>query len=420
MESVFAVVDIYFVSRLGADAVAVVGLTESMMTIIYAIAVGLSMATTAIVARRIGEKNPHGATIAAVQAIGIGIFISLPIMAIGIIGSQRLLQLMGASTHTIESYSGYTAVMLRGNVVIMLIFIINAVYRAAGDAAIAMRVLWLANILNCILDPCLIFGLGPFPELGVEGAAIATNIGRGSAVIYQFALLGRKGRITVQRTDIKIDIKVILRLLRLSLGGIGQLVIATSSWIGLYRIVAVFGSEALAGYTIAIRIVIFSLLPSWGMSNAAATLVGQNLGAHKPERAEKSVWMSGLINVIFLCGVGVLFNLFSGFFVELFTSEENVVAIGRTCLRILSLGYLFYGFGMVTTQAFNGAGDTTTPTIMNLFCFWLLEIPLAYLLAIALGMDEKGVFIAIVIAESTLGLLGVLLFKRGTWKSRIV
>src|SRR3990172_2982446 len=258
MESVFAVVDIYFVSRLGADAVAVVGLTESMMTIIYAIAVGLSMATTAIVARRIGEKNPHGATIAAVQAIGIGIFISLPIMAIGIIGSQRLLQLMGASTHTIESYSGYTAVMLRGNVVIMLIFIINAVYRAAGDAAIAMRVLWLANILNCILDPCLIFGLGPFPELGVEGAAIATNIGRGSAVIYQFALLGRKGRITVQRTDIKIDIKVILRLLRLSLGGIGQLVIATSSWIGLYRIVAAFGSEALAGYTIAIRIVIFS------------------------------------------------------------------------------------------------------------------------------------------------------------------
>ena len=420
MESVFAVVDIYFVSRLGADAVAVVGLTESMMTIIYAIAVGLSIATTAIVARRIGEKNPHGATIAAVQAIGIGIFISLPIMAIGIIGSQRLLQLMGASTHTIESYSGYTAVMLRGNVVIMLIFIINAVYRAAGDAAIAMRVLWLANILNCILDPCLIFGLGPFPELGVEGAAIATNIGRGSAVIYQFALLGRKGRITVQRTDIKIDIKVILRLLRLSLGGIGQLVIATSSWIGLYRIVAVFGSEALAGYTIAIRIVIFSLLPSWGMSNAAATLVGQNLGAHKPERAEKSVWISGLINVIFLCGVGVLFNLFSGFFVELFTSEENVVAIGRTCLRILSLGYLFYGFGMVTTQAFNGAGDTTTPTIMNLFCFWLLEIPLAYLLAIALGMDEKGVFIAIVIAESTLGLLGVLLFKRGTWKSRIV
>ena len=421
MESVFAVVDIFFVSKLGSDAVATVGLTESMLTIVYSIAMGLSVAATAVVARRTGEKDSEGASVAAVQAITAGFIISVPIMFLGIFGSKALLQLMGLSASVITAGHVYTAVMLGGNVVVMSIFVINAIFRGVGDAAAAMRILWLANLINIILDPCLIFGLGPFPELGIKGAAVATLIGRGTGVIVQLYLLQRKGgRIHIARRHMKIRFDVMKRVLRLSLGGIGQSIIATSSWIGLMRIMAVFGSESLAGYTIAIRIIIFSILPSWGMSNAAATLVGQNLGANKPGRAERSVWISGFVNMVFLVGIAVVFFSSAEFLVRLFATEPKVVEIGAKCLRYLSLGYVSYAYGMVMTQAFNGAGDTATPTKINFLCFWLLEIPLACVLALTFGLDEVGVFLSIIIAESALGLLGIVLFRRGKWKEKVV
>lgn len=421
MESVFAVVDIFFVSKLGPEAVATVGLTESMLTIVYAIAIGLSMATTAIIARRVGENNREDASIAAVQAVIVGILVSLPIALLGIFYSPQLLILMGASDTIVAELTGYTTVMLAGNAIIMLLFIINAIFRGAGDAAISMRVLWFSNLLNIVLDPLLIFGIGPFPELGITGAAVATTIGRGLGVVYQFYLLADKSnRISIMASHLKLNIIVMKRLTRLSLGGIGQYLIATSSWIGLIRIIAEFGSEALAGYTIAIRIIIFSLLPSWGMSNAAATLVGQNLGAGKPERAEKSVYITAVINMIFLVMIGILFYLFAEKLVMLFADESAVIGIGAQCLRIICYGYLFYAWGMITTQAFNGAGDTTTPTILNFISFWLVEIPVAYALALWLGFEETGVFISIVAAESLLGILGVFWFRRGTWKLRKV
>ena len=421
MESVFAIVDIFFVSKLGSDAVATVGLTESIFTIVYSICMGLSVAATAVVARRTGEKDPEGASIAAVQAIIAGFIVSVPIMFLGIFGSRILLQSMGASDSVINSGHLYTAVMLGGNVVVMLIFIINAIFRGVGDAAAAMRILSFANLINIALDPCLIFGWGPFPELGIKGAAIATLIGRGTGVMLQLYLLQRKGaRIHIARTHMKLKFDVMKRVLRLSLGGIGQSIIATSSWIGLMRVMAVFGSESLAGYTIAIRIIVFSILPSWGMSNAAATLVGQNLGAGKPQRAEKSVWISGFANMVFLVGIAVIFFTWAEFMVRLFATDPKVIEIGAKCLRYLSLGYLSYAYGMVLIQAFNGAGDTATPTKINFLCFWLLEIPLACILALALGLNETGVFISIIVAESVLCLLGIILFKRGKWKEKVV
>ncbi|MEZ5196023.1 MAG: MATE family efflux transporter [Bacteroidales bacterium] len=421
MESIFAVVDIFFVSRLGPEAVATVGITESLITIVYAIGIGLSMATTALVSRRIGEKNPEGAAMAAFQSIITGLFVSLLIAIPGILYASELLKLMGASEEIYTEMSSYTAIMLGGNAVIMLLFIINAVFRSAGDAAISMRVLWIANIINLILDPILIFGIGPFPELGIMGAAIATNTGRGLAVIYQFYLLFKgNGRVELLVKHISVHWQTIRSLLRLSIGGIGQNVIAMSSWIGLVRIISEFGSEALAGYTIAIRIIIFSLLPSWGISNAAATLVGQNLGAKRPDRAEKSVWAVGKVNMVAMGIISVVLILFPSVFIRLFIDDQMVIYSGALSLRILSYGFVFYGLGMVLVQALNGAGDTLTPTKINFFCFWLLEIPLAYLLAIYLGTGETGVYYSILAAESVMAITALWLFRRGKWKLMVV
>jgi putative MATE family efflux protein len=421
MESVFAIVDIWFVSRLGAEAVATVGLTESVITLVYAVAVGLSMATTAIVSRRIGEKNPGEAAKAAFQSMIIGLFVSILIAISGIIFAKDLLRVMGASEVIVNTMSGYTTVMLGGNAVIMLLFIINAIFRSAGDAAISMRVLWIANIINLILDPILIFGWGPIPALGVTGAAIASNTGRGLAVVYQlFLLFGGKARVKLAVRYIVIDWSTIKHIITISAGGIGQHIIATSSWIGLMRIVSEFGSSVVAGYTIAIRIVVFSLLPSWGISNAAATLVGQNLGAKHPERAEKSVWAVGKVNIVFMGVISIVLILIPSVFIRLFISEADVIAHGALGLRIIAFGFISYGLGMVMVQALNGAGDTLTPTKINLFCFWLIEIPLAYALAILLGMGEKGVYYSIVIAETLMTLSAAWFFNKGKWKLKDV
>ena len=418
MESVFAVVDVYFVSSLGHSAIATVGLTESVLTLLYAVAIGLSMGTTALVARRIGEKRPREAADTAVQAIGIALAASLPFALAGVFFAKDILALMGADAWAIEHGYRYTAWMLGGNAVIMLIFVINAAFRGAGDAAVAMRVLWLSNAINIVLDPALIFGWGPLPAMGLEGAAIATNIGRGVGVAVQlFVLLRGAKHIRVLTSQLRLERAVMGRLIRTSLGGIGQFVIATSSWIGLVRIVSEFGSEAVAGYTIAVRIFIFTLLPSWGLSNAAATLVGQNLGAGQPERAERSVWITGLANMAFLATVSLVYISFSQTLIRVFTDEPAVIAAGAECLRIVSYGYLVYAWGMVMPQAFNGAGDTLTPTKINFFCFWLLEIPLAYLLAMRLGAGERGVYWSIVIAEGAAAVVGIALFRRGRWKT---
>jgi len=421
MESVFAVVDVFFVSKLGADAVATVGITEAIMTLVYAISIGLAMATTAMVSRRIGEHKPKEAANTAFQAIVTGISISLLIAVPGFIFAEDILRLMGASSHMVHELSGYTRIMLAGNVVIMLLFIINAIFRSAGDAAISMRVLWIANILNIMLDPCLIFGIGPFPELGITGAAVATNIGRGVAVIYQFYILFRgKRRIKLGWNDLVIRPILIMRLIKISMGGIGQNIIATSSWIGLVRIVSIYGSEVVAAYTIAIRVMIFTLLPSWGISNAAATLVGQNLGAKQADRAERSVWLTARINMIFMGAISIFFIVVPEIFIRLFIADVRVVEIGSSCLRIMSYGFLAYALGMVLINSLNGAGDTRTPTFINLIAFWLVEIPLAYFLAITLGFEERGVFASVVIAETVLTLLALYFFKQGKWKLKQV
>ncbi len=420
-ESVFAVTDIYFVSRINPDAVATVGITESLLTLVYAVGIGMSMATTALIARRTGEKNPEGASSAAMQSIVLAIFISL-IMAIpGIFFSQELLALMGANKSIISEYSSYTSIIIGGNIVVMLLFVINAIFRSAGDAVLSMVILWIANITNIILDPLLIFGIGPFPEMGIKGAALASLIGRGLAVVMQVYLLYRGiGRTKIYRRHLKVELKVLVQIIKLSAGGVGQYIIATASWVVLMKIMAEFGSVVVAGYTIAIRIFMFTLLPSWGMSNAAATLVGQNLGAKKPDRAEFSVIRTAFINSAFMLMFATLFITSSEFFIKLFTDEPEVVTIGSKALKVISFGYLFYGLGMVMPQAFNGAGDTTTPTWINLISYWLIQIPLAYLLAIETGMRENGVFWAIIIAESCMAILSLIIFKKGKWKLKQV
>jgi putative MATE family efflux protein len=417
MESMFAVADIFFVSKLGPDAIATVGITESLITIVYAIGFGLAMSTSSLVSRRIGEKNKEGAAVAAVQAIYTGLAVSLMIAVPGYIWAGDLLRGMGANGTIVHQMSGYTRLMLGGNTVIMMLFIINAIFRSAGDAAVSMRILWFANLINIVLDPLLIFGLGPFPALGVTGAAVATTTGRGLAVCYQFYLLfyGNK-RVRLTRKDLGIRPEVMWKLVKISFGGIAQNIIATSSWIGLMRIVSMFGSVAVAGYTIAIRLIIFALLPSWGLSNAASTLVGQNLGAKKPDRAERAVWFAARVNMIMLALIGVVLMVFSGFFIRLFIQDEAVVAAGIRGLRIISAGFVAYGAGMVLVNAFNGAGDTMMPTRINIFCFWLLEIPLAYLLAVPAGMRETGAFVAIVVAESAMTVATWWIFRKGSWK----
>ncbi len=419
LESLFAVVDVAWVGRLGADAVATVGLTESMLSLVFAVGMGLSLSTTAMVARRIGEKDPEGAAVAGVQAIFLGVVVSLAIGLPCLLFAPQLLRLMGATPEIVAIGSGYTRICLGGSCAVLLLFLNNAIFRGAGDAAIAMRLLWVSNIINLVLDPCLIFGFGPFPKLGVTGAALATFTGRSIGVLYQFyRLLKGTERIRILSRQVRVNLGVLWRLVRVSLTGILQFAIAHTSWIGLVRIVSTFGAAAVAGYTIAIRIVVFVILPSWGLSNAAATLVGQNLGAGKPDRAEKAVWRTGIYNMIFLGAVGVIFVIFAEPIVRLFINDPEVVALGASCLRIVSYGNLGYAYFMVMMQAFNGAGDTITPTIVNFFGFWLFEIPLAYILAKPFGMKSNGVYFSIAIAESAMAAASAILFKRGKWKKQ--
>ena len=421
MESIFAVADVFWVAHLGADAVATVGLTESMLTLVYGVAMGVSIGAMALVARRIGEKDVDAASRTAVQAIILALVISAIIGVLGAWSAPALLTLMGGSPAVIAQGAMFTRIMLGGNATVMLLFVINAIFRGAGDAAIAMRVLWLGNAINILLGPMLIFGVGPLPALGVTGAAVATNIGRGTAVIYQLFILARgRGRIALTRRQLRVDLKTMLSILRLSGSAAIQVLIGMASYVGLVRIMATFGSAALAGYTIAIRLIIFALLPSWGLSNAAATMVGQNLGARKPDRAEAAVWRAGFYNLIFLGTVGILFLTFAPQIIAVFSGDPVVQRFGIPGLRIVSGGFLFYALGMVLTQSFNGAGDTWTPTVINLFVFWLFELPLAYVLAIHAGWGPQGVFAALAIAYSTLAVISAAVFRRGRWKEKVV
>lgn len=419
MESMLAVVDIFFISRLNDNnAVTAVGLTESVIAIVYSLAMGLGMSATAMVARRVGEQDRPGAAVAAVNAMYIGVVISVLITFTGLLFYKDVLILMGASEAVVAVGSGYTWWMLTGNFTIVALFLVNAIFRGAGNAAIAMHSLWIANILNMILDPILIFGWGPIPSFGVEGAAIATNIGRGTGVLYQvFFLMGTKGIIQIHRESLRVDYPVIGRLLKVAAGNVGQFLISTASWLFLARIIVTFGSSAFAGYQIAIRVIIFTILPSWGMANAAATLVGQNLGANLPERAETSVWRAGFLNMIFLGLVSLFFYFISEPIMRIFSADNEVVHYGTQCLRIVAFGYVFYGYGMVVVQAFNGAGDSRTPTILNLFCYWLFQVPLAWALATQTTLQVTGAFWAIAITESVIAVVAILLFRRGTWKN---
>lgn len=417
MESIFALVDIMYVSQISVNAVATIGLTESVITLIYTIAIGLSIAATAIVARRVGEKDLKGASDAAVQVIFIGVFVAVIISFIGILYPKEILQLMGGSPELIEDGYGYTKVLLGGNITIMLLFLINSIFRGTGEASISMWTLILSNGLNIILDPMFIFGFGPIPAFGVEGAAIATTIGRGMAVVFQLAILFfGYSKIKIGVKDLIIRVGVMLNLLRVSLGGIGQFLIGTSSWVLLMRIISEFGSEVLAGYTIAIRVMLFTLMPAWGMSSAAAALVGQNLGAKKPDRAEESVWKTSTYCAIFMGFVSIFYLVFATQIIAIFNDTSDVVKYGSLCLRIIASGYIFYGYGMIILNAFNGAGDTKTPTYINFVCFWLLQLPFAYIVAITLNYGPVGVFWSIVLGEVVMTIISIVWFKKGHWK----
>lgn len=421
MESLFGIVDIFFVARLGPDPTATVGITEGMLVMVMALAIGLSMGTTAVVARRTGEHDKDGAAEAAVQAIIVGILVSLAIYVICYPLAPRFLALMGSNPGILHVGSTYSRVMLSTSGVIVMLYLINAIFRGAGDAAVAMRVLWLANIINICLDPCLIYGLGPFPKLGVTGAAVSTTIGRSIGILYQLYVL-RKGsaHLTVLRKHIRLIGSVMLNIVRLAGTGALQFGIATASWVLMVRMVQSFGSAATAGYTIAIRIVIFSIMPSWGLGGAAATLVGQNLGAHQPDRAEQSVWRSAFLNMIFLGFISLVFLLFAPYLVGFFSSDVAVIRSGASCLRIISLCYLLFAYGVVIVQAFNGAGDTWTPMWINLLSYWIIPLPLAYFLSHALGMGTNGVYIGMLVAEIILATVAITVFRRGKWKQKIV
>ena len=418
MESLFGVVDVFWVAHLGADAIATVGLTESALTLLFVIALGLGMGATALVARRIGEKDEEAAAQVAVQAIVVGLLVSAATAVIGYFYASDVLRMMGATDDVVRVGTGYTRMILAGSATIFLLFLINAVFRGAGDAATAMRALWLANIVNICLNPCLIFGLGPFPHLGVTGSAVGTTIGRGIGVVFQlWILLSGRGRLVVPRAQWRLNFGVMVRLVRLSSNAIFQYFVQMASWIAVVRIIATFGSAAAAANTLAIRIVIFAILPSWGMSNAAATLVGQNLGAGKPERAERAVWRTAFYNMLFLGGIGLLFIAFAEQIIGWFTSDPAVFPIAVSGLRLLSYGYISYSYGMVLTAAFNGAGDTRTPTLLNLISFWAGQIPLAWLLAFHTGLGPRGVFVAVVAGDTLLAALAILCFRRGKWKA---
>jgi putative MATE family efflux protein len=417
MESLFGVVDVFWVARLGADAITTVGLTETGLVLLFVIALGLSMGATALVARRIGEKDEASAGLVAVQAIVVGLLVSGLTAILGYFFAADLLRVMGGSEDVVKMGTRYTRVILGGSATIFLLFLINAVFRGAGDAVTAMRALWLANIVNMCLDPCLIFGIGPFPKLGVTGAAVGTTIGRGIGVLFQlWVLTSGRGRLAVHASQLRVDFGVMVRLVRLSLSAMFQYLVQMASWIGLVRIMSSFGSAAVAANTIAIKIIVFAILPSWGMSNAAATLVGQNLGAGKPDRAEKSVWRTGFYNMLFLGTVGLIFVVFAERLIGMFTTDPAVVPLAVSGLRLLSYGYVSYAYGMVVTAAFNGAGDTFTPTIMNLISFWLCQIPLGWLLAFHTSLGPNGVFVAVLVSDSLLALLSIVWFRRGTWK----
>jgi putative MATE family efflux protein len=418
MESLFAIADIFWVSRLGADAVATVGLTEAVMAGIYSVAFGLSMAATATVARRVGEKDLEGASRAAGQTILLACLIAVVIGVLGWLAGDSVLAAMGASPSVREIGAGYARIMLGGSITVVLLFVFNAVFRGAGDAVTAMHSLWLANFANIVLGPIFIFGIGPVPAMGVTGAAIATTLGRGLGVCYQlWRLVHPNGRLHVRLRHFVPQREVLVGLASVASTGALQTLLETASWLGLTRILSTFGSVALAGYTIAMRIAIFALLPSFGMANAAATLVGQNLGAGKPDRAARAVWVVGLYNFLFLGAVSVAFVALPEQLARLFTTEPEELAYAASCLRIVAFGFMCYAYGMVFVQAFNGAGDTRTPTLLNLACFWALKIPLAYVLAVPLGLGPNGVFMAITAAYSALTLLAVVFFRRGKWKT---
>jgi len=421
LESTFAVVDIFFVAKLGPSAVATVGLTESYLFLLYSIAMGLAMGITALVARRVGEGDGEAASVTAAQALWVAVLASVPFALAGIVWARELLALMGADAWTLRHGVGYMQWMLGGNVVILLLFVINAIFRGAGDAAIAMRVLWVANGLNILLDPLLIFGWGPVPAFGVEGAAIATNIGRGVGVLMQLWILFRGGQhIRVVASQLAWRAGVAWQIVRTSLGGVGQMIVAMTSWNFLMRILASIGSEAVAGATIAIRVMMFTMMPAWGMSNAAATLVGQNLGAQRSDRAEAAVWQIGRANMAYLIVIALLFFFLPRELVGVFSDDARVVAIGAEWLRILSYSLFVYGWWMVSVQAFNGAGDTVTPTWINVVFFWMIQIPLAWWLALRLQLGHTGVFWAVFVSETAVGLFTLWLFSRGRWKSKQV
>ena len=421
MESLFGIVDIFFVAHLGADATATVGITEGMLVLVMAVAFGLSMGATAVVARRVGEHDKDGAAEAAVQCILIGLGFALLILSIALPFAPRLLAWMGAGPQILAVGSLYTRIMLSTSGIIVLLFLINAVFRGAGDAAIAMRVLWLANLINLCLDPCLIRGIGPFPKLGVTGAAVSTSIGRSIGVLFQLYMLSKgSAHLEVLKKHIRVKLKLMWNILEVAGVGVLQLLVATASWLVMVRLIQSFGSQATAGYTVAIRIVIFSTLPSWGLGSAAATLVGQNLGAKQPERAEQSVWRASFFNAVFLAVVSAVFLIWAPQLVSIFSADPQVVRYGANCLRIISLCYVLWAYGEVIVQAFNGAGDTWTPTLINFFVYWVVQLPLAFILAFKFNFGPNGAYYGILTAEILLALIGIYVFRKGKWKQKMV